>query len=72
MSSQFDIAKEFPQRGSLRLCRLSKLTKFTCTRCGLEKSSKLMAFKIDKGDEPLCNGCYGFLLSNPRGKSEAP
>lgn len=63
MPSQFDIAKQYPQRGKMRLCRLSKLTKFTCSCCTLDKSSKLVAFNVENDDEHLCNGCYGCLLS---------
>jgi hypothetical protein len=61
--AQLEVEKAFPQRGSLCLYRLIKHTAFTCNRCDLEKTSKLLAFAKDKWDEPVCNGCYGLLLS---------
>jgi hypothetical protein len=64
MPPQFEVGKVFPQRGHLCLHRLVKLASFTCTRCGQGKKSKLVAFAKDRWDEPLCNGCYGYLLSD--------
>ena len=63
MPLQFEAEKVFPQRGNLRLYRLVKCTSFTCNRCSLAKTTKLVAFVNDKSDEPVCNGCYGYLLS---------
>ena len=51
--------KVFPQRGYLCV----KPAAFTCNFCGLGKISKLVAFAKDKWDEPMCNGCYGYLLT---------
>jgi len=64
MPSQFQVLKVFPQRGSLCLHRLLKLATFTCNRCSLGKTSKLVAFTKDKWDEPVCNGCYGYLTAS--------
>lgn len=63
MPPQFEVQKVFFQRGYLCLYRLVKCTAFTCNRCGLEKTSKLIAFAKNKRDEPVCNGCYGHILS---------
>jgi hypothetical protein len=63
MPPQFEVQKAFPQRGSLCLYRLVKLTAFTCNRCRFEKKSKLVAFEKDKWDATMCNGCYGLLIS---------
>jgi hypothetical protein len=52
--------KGFPQRGHLCLHRLVKLAAFTCSRCSLGKTSKLVAFNKSKWDEPVCNGCTSF------------
>ena len=67
---QFRVEKAFPRRGSLGLYRLLSLADFTCGRCALEKKSKLVAFTKDKWSEPLCNGCYGSLLSRLEVQSE--
>jgi hypothetical protein len=69
---QFEVEKGFPRRGSLCLYRLVKRAAFTYNRCGLEKTSKLLAFAKDKWDEPVCNGCYGLLLSTLEKQDEAP
>jgi hypothetical protein len=63
MQPQFQVVKIFPQRGYLCLRRLVKPAAFTCNRCSLGKTSKLVAFATDKWDEPMCNGCYGYLLT---------
>lgn len=63
MPPQFQVVKVFLQRGYLCLHRLAKPAAFTCNRCSLEKTSKLVAFAKDKWDEPVCNGCYGYLLA---------
>jgi len=63
MPPQFQVVKIFPQRGYLCLHRLVKPAAFTCNRCSLGKTSKLVAFAKDKWDEPMCNGCYGYLLA---------
>jgi hypothetical protein len=63
MPPQFQVVKVFPQRGYLCLHRLVKPATFTCNRCSLGKTSKLVAFAKDKWDEPMCNGCYGYLLA---------
>ncbi|KAE9365773.1 hypothetical protein N431DRAFT_429992 [Stipitochalara longipes BDJ] len=61
---QFQVIKVYPQRGDLLLHRLAKATLFICNRCSLGKTSKLVAFAKDKWDEPMCNGCYGYLISS--------
>jgi hypothetical protein len=63
MPPQFQVVKIFPQRSYLCLHRLVKPAPFTCNRCSLGKTSKLVAFAKDKWDEPMCNGCYGYLLA---------
>jgi len=60
---QFQVVKVFPQRGGLCLHRLVKPAAFTCNRCNLGKTSKLVAFAKDKWDQPVCNGCAGYLLA---------
>jgi hypothetical protein len=45
MPPQFQVEKVFPQRGYLCLHRLVKRAAFTCNRCGLRKTSKLVAFR---------------------------
>ncbi|KAF8851266.1 hypothetical protein BDZ45DRAFT_750849 [Acephala macrosclerotiorum] len=62
MPSQFQVAKVFPLQGSLYLDRLVKPAAFICNRCSQGKTSKLVAFTKDKWDEPVCNGCYGYLI----------
>lgn len=64
MLPQFQVAKVFPQRGYFQLHRLLKPAAFTCNRCSLQKVSKLVAFAKDKCDEPICNGCYGYVLAS--------
>src|SRR5271170_4435196 len=64
MPPQFQVVKIFPQRGYLCLHRLVNPAAFTCNRCSLGKTSKLVAFAKDKWDEPICNGCYGYLLAS--------
>jgi hypothetical protein len=63
MPPQFQVVKVFPQRGYLCLHRLVKPAAFTCNRCSLGKTSKLVAFAKDKWDKPVCNSCYGYLLA---------
>ena len=58
-----EIEKRFPPRGSLCLHRLVKRANFVCSRCSLQKTSKLVAYAKDKWEEPLCNGCYGNIQS---------
>lgn len=58
-----EVEKRFPPRGSLCLHRLVNRANFVCSRCSLEKTSKLVAYANDKSDEPLCNGCYGNIQS---------
>lgn len=63
MPPQFEVKKIFPPRGNLQLHRLVKCVSFKCNRCSLAKTSKLVVMVNDKWDEPVCNGCYGYLLS---------
>ena len=72
VTSLGEVEKLFPQRGSLCLHRLVKRANFICSRCSLEKTSKLVAYAKDKSDKPLCNGCYGYLLSTSEKQGEAP
>lgn len=67
-----EIEKQFPPQGSLRLYRLVKPASFTCRRCSLKKTSKLVAYDKDSLDDHLCNGCYGSLQSNKREQMKAP
>ena len=66
-----EVEKAFPPRRSLCMNRLTRRAKFICSRCSLEKTSKLVAYAKDKGDEPLCNGCYGNILSTSEKQGEA-
>lgn len=61
-----EVVKEYPQRGQLRQYRLARPTSFTCNRCSLENVSKLVATVNGNWDALLCNGCYGWLLSQER------
>lgn len=54
-----------PEQG-LQLVRHTELRAFTCSRCGGQKKSKLMAHRVSEPEKPLCNGCYGFLLAKSR------
>lgn len=65
-----EVEKVFPPRDSLCLHRLVQRADFICSRCNLEKTSKLVAYNKDQSDEPLCNGCYGKLLSDTKKQGE--
>ncbi len=71
MTSLGEVEKLYPQRGSLGLHRLVKRATFICSRCGIEKTSKLVGYDKDERDKPLCNGCYGYLLSISEKQGEA-
>jgi hypothetical protein len=58
-----EVVKTYPQRGPLQQYRLAGATGFTCSRCGIGKTSKLVTTVQDDWDRLLCNGCYGHLLS---------
>jgi hypothetical protein len=60
---KFEVQKTYPPRGGFQQYRLVTATGFKCSRCGKEKKAKLLAFSADKWDEPVCNGCYGEVLS---------
>jgi hypothetical protein len=62
-SSPYDVVKTYPQRGPLQQYRLAAATGFTCSRCGIGKTSKLVTTVQDDWDRLVCNGCYGCLLS---------
>ena len=66
-----EVDKVFPPRGPLCLHRLLKRANFTCSRWNLEETSKLVAYNNDQPDEPLCNDCYGKLLSDQKRQGEA-
>ena len=63
MTSFGKIQKIFPFRGQYTLYRLVQPANFICSRCKDQKKSKLVAYDKDKSEEPLCNGCYGYLVS---------
>lgn len=67
-----EVEKVFPQRGPLSLHRLVERASFICSHCSLIKRSKLVGYAEDRKDEPLCNGCYGKLLSTSERQGEAP
>jgi hypothetical protein len=57
------ISKKYPQRGPFSQFRFEKSVSFNCFRCGQTKTSKLITVYNSDWDTPLCNGCYGRLLS---------
>jgi hypothetical protein len=59
------IVREFPVQGGWQLFRPEKKHEFRCVRCRGKKTSKLMAVRSGDWSRPLCNGCYGHLLSSP-------
>jgi transcription elongation factor Elf1 len=59
-------AREYERRSNLHLVRNAERRTFTCSRCGGQKMSKLVAHRVAEPAKPLCNGCYGFLLSRSR------
>jgi hypothetical protein len=61
--SQLEVLKEYPARGALQQFRLTKATKFTCSRCNKDKTAKLVVTKDGNWESLMCNGCYGFMLS---------
>jgi hypothetical protein len=63
MLSQFQVLKVFPRRSYLYLLWLAEPAAFTCSRCSLGETSTLVAFTKYKWDEPVCSGCYGYLLA---------
>jgi len=59
-----------PARGDVQQFRLTRAVKFNCIRCGQTKTSRLIALLGNDTAHPLCNGCYGNILSRhpaPRG-----
>jgi hypothetical protein len=63
MSLKYEVAKTYPQRGSLQQYRLKASTAFGCFRCRSSKTSKLVVVFNGDWNQLLCNGCYGRLLS---------
>jgi hypothetical protein len=57
------VIKTYPPRGPLQQFRLEQIVPFTCARCGRDKKSKLQSLYRGDWSRPLCNGCYGRLLS---------
>jgi len=55
-------SKTYPVNGPLALFRYETTNTFTCVRCNSSKTAKLVATVIGS-DGPICNGCYGYLLS---------
>lgn len=57
------VVKTYPPRGSLQQFRLAAPTAFVCFRCQSAKKSRLWCLYRGDWERPLCNGCYGRLLS---------
>lgn len=66
-----EVEKIFPPRGVLCLYRLVKRATFICSRCNLEKTSELVCYAKEEWEKPLCNSCYGNLLSISEKQGEA-
>lgn len=58
-----DVVKTMPAHGPLQQYRLAAPVTFTCSRCGADKTSRLVTVVDGHDDRLLCNGCYGRLLS---------
>jgi hypothetical protein len=68
-----DIVKEYSARGSLKQFRLADIVSFQCRYCAAEKTSKLVAIYEGDWSNPICNGCYGNVLSKiPLAKKMKP
>ena len=52
-----------PARGDVQQFRVTRAVKFRCVRCGRTKTARLIALLRNDTAHPLCNGCYGNLLS---------
>jgi hypothetical protein len=55
------------QHGTFVLTRADTAQEFTCGRCRKPKVAKIQAEWTKPGTETpavICNGCYGFLLSD--------
>jgi hypothetical protein len=65
MNIDGQIKKTYPVRGNMQQFRLVEGMEFTCSVCGKDKKSKLIAFpqSADGASKPICNGCYGQILS---------
>lgn len=61
-------ASEYEPRSNLHLVRHAERRTFTCSRCGGQKKSTLVAHRVAEPAKALCNGCYGLLLSKSRPK----
>ena len=59
-------AGQYEPRHNLQLVRHAELQDFICSRCGGQKKARLVAHQVREPEKPLCNGCYGFLLSKTR------
>ena len=59
----YEVVRTYRRRGPMRQYRLAASTSFGCFRCGLAKTSKLVAVFREDWDRLLCNGCYGLLIS---------
>ena len=60
---RYEVVKTYPERGPLHQYRVAQATAFICHRCGDSKTSKLVTLLEEDWEHPLCNGCYGRLLS---------
>jgi len=59
-------ASKYESENGLQLVRNAEVREFICSRCGGQKRSKLAAHWVAEPEKPLCNGCYGWLLSKSR------
>lgn len=57
---------DYEPLSNLLLVRHAELRAFTGSRCGGQKNYQLVAHWVAEPEKPLCNGCYGCLLSKSR------
>ncbi|KAH6977693.1 hypothetical protein EDB80DRAFT_523642, partial [Ilyonectria destructans] len=53
---QFEVVQTYSSRGPWQQYRLASTTRFPCTRCHRQKTSKLVATRHRKWDALWCNG----------------
>lgn len=56
-------AGQYEPKHDLQFVRHAELRGFACSCCGDRKKSKLVAHLGSEPNKPLCNRCYGLLLS---------
>ena len=66
------VDKVFTAQGSWQLHKLKACTEFTCFQCALMKNSHYVACDLAIPNRPICNACYGRLLSAVRQEMESP